>query len=630
MEILNKYIYDPAVDLLGRGGFATVYKAFDKVLEIPVALKFFQSNDQSGKYTIINEIRRAIILSHPNIVRYYGVETMVNRNVHGQEEEVQIGVMEFVQEGQMKTYLAKNPVSFQELNKLFLDTLEGLKYLHAQGIIHRDIKPQNILLGRDKQNKLLAKISDFGISKSGDSDQASASVLLGTIEYMAPEQFNPEKYGINKTISYNVDVWAFGVTAYYLLKGELLFGNRSGDTSAAHLINKIVSVEGLDEKLNSVQEPYKSLLKKCIVPDAKIRTGNIDELIAIMKPHVGGAEGEKMILHEAQSSNASSDETVAIQSSNASDETKVIQVPDQKKTASTNNKKSVDHVAAEIPQSSVVSTKKSKLPLVLGAVFIVVIVIGILFFKGVIGGEDSVQMAIKEKEDKGKQLVKDYILNQMVNVTGGSFVFGGAPRTDVDKAAQNVEQTITLPPFKASKMEVTRYLWNTVMDDKKYPDAMDQNAPGANLPANHVSWEDARRFTVAMNMLLAKNGEVGSGSFALPTQVQWEYVCLNEYSGDYKIDDVSWNLNNSGNAVHPVGTKKAGKLGTHDMLGNVFEWCEEMIDMQIEGQQIQARVIRGGDYKNMIALLDPKVRNVDLPATRNDIIGFRLVLNESK
>ena len=133
-----------------------------------------------------------------------------------------------------------------------------------------------------------------------------------------------------------------------------------------------------------------------------------------------------------------------------------------------------------------------------------------------------------------------------------------------------------------------------------------------------------------MNMFLAKNGEVGSGSFALPTQVQWEYVCLNEYPGDYKIDDVSWNLDNSGNAVHPVGTKKAGKLGTHDMLGNVFEWCEEMIDMQIEGQQIQARVIRGGDYKNMIALLDPKVRNVDLPATRNDIIGFRLVLNESK
>ena len=630
MEILNKYIYDPAVDLLGRGGFATVYKAFDKVLEIPVALKFFQSNDQSGKYTIINEIRRAIILSHPNIVRYYGVETMVNRNVHGQEEEVQIGVMEYVQEGQMKTYLAKNPVSFQELNKLFLDTLEGLKYLHAQGIIHRDIKPQNILLGRDKQNKLLAKISDFGISKSGDSDQASASVLLGTIEYMAPEQFNPEKYGINKTISYNVDVWAFGVTAYYLLKGELLFGNRSGDTSAAHLINKIVSVEGLDEKLNTVQVPYKSLLKKCIVPDAKIRTGNIDELIAIMKPHVGGVEGEKMILHEAHSSNASSDETVAIQSSNASDETKVIHVPDQKTTASTSNKKPIDRAAKEMPQPEVVSNKKSKLPLVLGAVFVVVIVVGILFFKGVIGGGDSAQIAIEQKEEKRKQLVKDYILNQMVNVPGGSFVFGGAPRTDVDKAAQNVEQTITLPPFRVSKMEVTRHLWNTVMEDKKYPDAIDQNAPGANLPANHVSWEDARKFTVAMNMLLAKNGEVGSGNFALPTQVQWEYVCLNEYPGEYKINDVSWNIENSGNSVHPVATKQAGKLGTHDMLGNVFEWCEEMIDMQIEGQQIQARVIRGGDYKNMIALLDPKVRNVDLPATRNDIIGFRLVLNETK
>lgn len=65
-------------------------------------------------------------------------------------------------------------------------------------MIHRDIKPQNILLGRDKQNRLVAKIADFGISKNADSSQASASILLGTIEYMAPEQFNPEKYGINK------------------------------------------------------------------------------------------------------------------------------------------------------------------------------------------------------------------------------------------------------------------------------------------------------------------------------------------------------------------------------------------------------------------------------------------------
>src|SRR6478736_1128318 len=283
MEILNKYIYDPQLDLLGKGGFATVYKAYDKILEMPVALKFFLPQDQANKYTIINEIKRAIILAHPNIVKYYGVETLINRNYHGQDEEVQIGVMEFVQEGQLKTFMSNNPLNMDQLKKLLIDILEGLKYLHSEGIIHMDIKPQNILLGRDKQNRLVAKIADFGISKSADSNQASASILLGTIEYMAPEQFNPERYGINKKIGYNVDIWAFGVSAYYLLTGNLLFGSRSGDTSAAQMISKIVGAEGIDDRLNKIEEPYRSVLKKCIVPDANIRTNDIDELLAILK-----------------------------------------------------------------------------------------------------------------------------------------------------------------------------------------------------------------------------------------------------------------------------------------------------------------------------------------------------------
>ena len=283
MEILNKYSYDPQTDFLGKGGFATVYKAYDLKLDMPVALKFFQPQDQANKYTIINEIKRAIILSHPNIVKYYGVETLINRNFHGQEEEVQIGVMEFVQEGQMKTYMTHNPLNLDQLKKLLIDILEGLKYLHSEGVIHRDIKPQNILLGRDKQNRLVAKIADFGISKSADSNQASASILLGTIEYMAPEQFNPERYGVNKKISYNVDIWAFGVTAFYLLTGNLLFGSRSGDTSAAEMISKIVNAEGLGNKLTSIEQPFKSVLEKCIVSNANDRTNDIDELIAILK-----------------------------------------------------------------------------------------------------------------------------------------------------------------------------------------------------------------------------------------------------------------------------------------------------------------------------------------------------------
>ena len=624
MEILNKYIYDPKTDLLGKGGFATVYKAYDKVLDIPVALKFFQPQDQSGKYTIINEIRRAIILSHANIVRYYGVETMVNRNVHGQEEEVQIGVMEFVQEGQMKTFLAANPVSFGELNKLFVDILEGLKYLHAQGIIHRDIKPQNILLGRDKQNKLIAKISDFGISKSADSNQASASVLLGTIEYMAPEQFNPEKYGINKNISYNVDIWAFGVTAYYLLKGELLFGNRTGDTSAAHLINKIVSVEGLDERLDSVQEPYRSLLKKCIVPDANQRTSNLDELIAIMKPYVDMTASGR-ITYKPETSGG--DETVAIQPmGGSSDETRVIERPVQttKKPAAP---KSPPPPPKPNPQSSA-AKPKNKMVLIGAGVGLLIIAAVVLFATGVFSGESPEDIAARKEEER-KAFLLNYIGKEMVQIPGGSFVFGGNPRTEPQtEDAKNPEQSMSLEKFSISKTEVTRYQWNTLMGDKKYSDALTPDAPGANLPANHVTWNDARDFSDAMNMLLAKHGDGGLKHFGLPTQVQWEYACMLEYPTDVNLDEVSWNAQNSGGSVHPVATKKPGKRGTYDMLGNVFEWCEELISLKLEDKPVSARIIRGGDFKNEVNLLDPKMKNVDYETSHNDIIGFRLILNE--
>ncbi|MCU7551424.1 serine/threonine protein kinase [Chitinophagaceae bacterium LB-8] len=283
MEILSKYIYDPKHDLLGRGGFATVYRAHDKILDMPVALKFFHPQEGSNKYNIINEIRRAIVLSHPNIVKYFGVESLVNRDVHGMEEEIQIGVMEYVQEGQMKEFLLRQPLLHSELAELLVGVLEGLKYLHSQGIIHRDIKPQNILLGRDKQDKLIAKIADFGISKNVDSSHTSSSLLLGTVEYMAPEQFNPERYGIGKRVSYNVDIWAFGVTAYALLCGRPLFGARSGETSPGELINKIVNVENLEEQLHGLQEPFRSLIARCVIPDAKSRTSSIDELIGILR-----------------------------------------------------------------------------------------------------------------------------------------------------------------------------------------------------------------------------------------------------------------------------------------------------------------------------------------------------------
>jgi serine/threonine protein kinase/formylglycine-generating enzyme required for sulfatase activity len=651
MEILNKYRYDPQTDLLGRGGFATVYKAYDKILDMPVALKFFQSQDAANKYTIINEIKRAIILSHPNIVKYYGVETLINRNFHGQEEEVQIGVMELVQEGQMKTYMTHNPLNLDQLKKLLIDILEGLKYLHSEGVIHRDIKPQNILLGRDKQNRLVAKIADFGISKSADSNQASASILLGTIEYMAPEQFNPERYGINKKIGYNVDIWAFGVTAYYLLTGNLLFGSRSGDTSAAQMISKIVNAEGLGNKLSLLEEPFRSALQKCIVSNANDRTNDIDELIAILKGQVykkdqtnidAYAPNSQMLHHFSNAQHASNDETENL-SVSADDHTQEISIPTAAPSGKQKKEKSKAIIAdndstqeiqrpvnsqndIEEATGKIVQKKKSKTGLIIAMiVFIIASAAGGAYYK--FSGLSTEELlknkyAAENLEQEKKELEVEiyHIISNMLEVTGGTFNMG---TNDAKRNTDGPEHKVTVGNFLLYENEVTQREWNAIMGDNRYKDTLK-----AKYPADEISWNDATAFITTLNKkvdTLKSKGKLDKVvKFRLPKDAEWEYACLESLQNVKDINDVSWNINNSKKESHEVGSKSKTTNGFYDLLGNVYEWTDDWYGPYNQVSPKEGKVIRGGDYENDIFFVHPKARNAEVVNKRNKNIGFRL------
>lgn len=657
MEILNKYIYDPNTDLLGKGGFATVYKAFDKVLEMPVALKFFHPQEQANKYTIINEIKRAIILAHPNIVKYYGVETLSSQNFHGQHEEVQIGVMEYVQEGQLKTYLNANSIGKDELKKLLMDILKGLHYLHNEGIIHRDIKPQNILLGRDKQGRLIAKIADFGISKAADSNQASASLLLGTIEYMAPEQFNPERYGINKKISYNVDIWAFGVTAYYLLTGELLFGSRSGDTSAAQLINKIVHAEGLDDKLQIVEEPFKSMLLRCVVPDAKQRTTDIDELIRILKgerPSSAAFEksagSDPATLYNTASTaipSGTGEETMYIQEStsgNDIDATEEIRLPvtgrnigktqglisDVDTDATQEIKFGSGEQGSALSEDEVTTVNEIELdekpqrrikPIVWFIVIIAALGSGGYFAYSSFTENTKTESSETNPSTSSADIAFREIADNLIQIPGGTFSMG----------SNNYEFTVpvhkvNVKTYMLSKFEVTQKQWNAIMQDGKYKDSALQEHP-----ADNISWSDAQKFINKLNNILnvKKKGDSSLNNIAaykLPSEAEWEYTVLTGYQGSkLSLNDISWNNNNSGQASHKIGTKAPDKWGIHDMLGNVYEWCDDWYsDSYAAAKSSDAKILRGGDFTNSVELVEVKVRNGEILDKRSKNIGFRV------
>ncbi len=281
MTFKERYQYNPASDLLGKGGFARVYRAYDTNLDIDVAVKFFNATEaNAGKYTVYEEIKRAIKLNHPNVLRYFDAAILENTNSVGEREVIQIGIMELANAGDLKGFVRNHPGS-PELIRLLKEVLSGLDYLHQRGLIHRDLKPQNILL-TDHEGILTVKISDFGISKALDGSGISSSKSIGTIEYMAPEQFNPQKYAVNGEIGTNLDLWSFGVMVYELVAGEPLFGQRGGNTSAEQIMTSILAPE-LPGSIEKLPEPYRAVVKRCLVHQSADRVQRASELIPLLQ-----------------------------------------------------------------------------------------------------------------------------------------------------------------------------------------------------------------------------------------------------------------------------------------------------------------------------------------------------------
>jgi serine/threonine protein kinase len=279
MSLFNRYQYNPQTGLIGRGGFSRVYKAFDRKLNRWVALKIYKTSEFPERYSPIAEIRRVVNLDHPNICRYLDIEEIEKENTFGEKEITQICVMELLDGGNFAQYITAYK-SEEVLKKLVGDVLNGLAYLHRNGIIHRDIKPANILI-KETIDGPVAKITDFGISKGSDSvNSNSSSALVVSIPYMAPEQLNVKKYGVQEKISYNLDLWSLGVTIYEVITGKVLFKNNEQDSSEQIMTN--IMAPELPEKIKELPEPFRSIVAHCIIKSANERAQKAEELIVLL------------------------------------------------------------------------------------------------------------------------------------------------------------------------------------------------------------------------------------------------------------------------------------------------------------------------------------------------------------
>ena len=262
------------LEKVGSGGMADVFRAKCHRLNRYVAIKILKQ-DYSEDTKFVTKFRgeaQAIAgISHPNIVGIYDV---------GEENGMYYIVMELVDGITLKKYIEeKGKLSVKEAVGIALQIANGLEAAHSNHIIHRDIKPQNILIARDGT----AKVTDFGIAKAASSNTITANAM-GSVHYISPEQARGG-YSDEKS-----DIYSLGVTMYEMLSGTLPFNGESDVAIAlAHIQEEAVPLAALDA---TIPKGISNIVNKCMQKKTELRYSCVADLIADLKMFLQDPSGD--------------------------------------------------------------------------------------------------------------------------------------------------------------------------------------------------------------------------------------------------------------------------------------------------------------------------------------------------
>lgn len=280
MLVPGMYLADryEILEKIGSGGMADVYKAKCHKLNRLVAIKVLK-NEFSTDATFVKKFRveaqSAAGLSHPNIVNVYDV---------GEESGIYFIVMELVQGITLKNYIdMKGKLEVREALNISIQIASGLSAAHQNRIIHRDVKPQNIIMSRDGK----VKVTDFGIAKVADSTTVTTTAA-GSVHYISPEQARGG-YSDEKS-----DIYSLGITMYEMLTGKVPF---DGETNVAvallHIQGEMVPPRRLDA---SIPRSYEKIILKCTQKKPDKRYASAKELIADLRRVLSNPDGEYVLL----------------------------------------------------------------------------------------------------------------------------------------------------------------------------------------------------------------------------------------------------------------------------------------------------------------------------------------------
>ncbi len=411
MLTVGMYLADryEIVGKVGAGGMSDVYKAKDHILGRFVAIKVLKqefSEDRNFVAKFRSEAQSAAGLEHPNIVNIYDV---------GSEEGLYYIVMEYVEGITLKTYIEKKgQLSFKEAISIAIQVARGIESAHNKNIIHRDIKPQNIIISTEGK----VKVTDFGIARAASSNTISSDVM-GSVHYASPEQAR------NGFVDNRSDIYSLGIVMYEMVTGRVPF---DGDTTVA------VAIQHLQEEMvipsvyaQNLPISLEKIILKCAQKNPDRRYQSMEELLADLRKSLMNPNEDFVViapLVDNGKTKVISEEDISkikgsVSVSPASD-AKEPESLDEKKTDSFDDEEDVDE------DEGILNPKMDKAVTIMGIVVAAIIVIVIIYFMGMLfglfkfgkKGNDQTPSTQTQQTETQQQEIPTVTQVSMVNVVG--------------------------------------------------------------------------------------------------------------------------------------------------------------------------------------------------------------------
>ena len=629
---------------LGEGGMATVYKAYDTRLESDVAVKVIRTENltlgtmERSLKRFEREAKALARLTHPFILKVID---------YGEYENKPYLVMEYLPGGTLKQRLGK-PMEWQEALRILLPIAQALDYAHRQNMIHRDVKPSNILFTADGAPML----TDFGIAKILDleetADLTGTGMGIGTPEYMAPEQWT----GKTSTLS---DQYALGVVLYEMLTGRKPY---TADTPAAILLKQATEpLPRPSQYARELPDKVEKILLKALAKNPVDRYASMGDFASALESLLTGT-----VAPVKEQPVRQRERTADIKASVEAKEEPTIR----------------DLPAKKLPARELSEPReKPRIPwMVLGGV-----VLGLVVLSGILGwalGGGTTLFPTRTPSATftpiatftptvtptpilgvGSMWTSPQDGMVMMYIPAGEFSMGSEDGSDDEKPIH----TVSLVPYWIDQTEVTNQMYAEFLNSE------------GNQSEGGVDWLDSNDEDVlihlAGNTWVVESGYenhpviemswFGAQSYCewrgarLPTEAEWEkaaswnsttnqksiypwgndFNCKNGNFDDETQED-SYVVPGGANCdgfprTAPVGSFQAGRsfYGLLDMAGNVWEWVTDRYDAypgnttSNSSYGTQYRVLRGGSWVNDLNYVRSSVRGGDAPDVTYYLIGFR-------